>query len=127
MGITLEKWFLGTKFKPDILVCAIRCMAPLEPERIKIRHRRVTLGDETWWFDSDSEFFSHYSSERVRDAAYIAELPAQPSECEIIFVDSGTFVKVTMPTKAEVRQVFEVLESAASECNHSPRHANATA
>jgi hypothetical protein len=110
--ITKKKVFRNTKFAPEVLREALGRFTP--EDELDVRTAEVRVEDTTWDFDDLSEFFASYRNPTNRQVYVSFGTKSNRKRMGPNFEDFlGTTVFVTMDTKAEIEQIFDVFEAQA--------------
>ena len=112
-----EKYFHQVKFSPEVIKKMWKKLASyLDEERKKRVQSMLKVGSrtESWWHDTESEFFSDYvkdckSATFVKTAGYEYGL-------NIMFFGSYTTVEISAPQRDKIEEIFQICDESVPRC-----------
>jgi len=105
-----RKVYYGTRFPADVIDDAHKLFLSQLDAKKHIGPPSilsVTVGDESWCFDSREEFLSEYPEAESFEVAHVAQDNSLFIRTEGV---SATYVSVGFPTRAQIESVFQVFE-----------------
>lgn len=113
------KSYRQTRFPAHVLENAYKALLScVDPKRDAKpwRDLRVTIGAETWYFDSVEEFLAEYP----KAIKYRFDHIIQERRLFVNGNDSDAEVLVALPTRSEIEQVFQVFERSLAQSHVEP-------
>ncbi|MGY4231885.1 putative nucleotide-binding protein [Bradyrhizobium sp. USDA 4449] len=115
MSLSKKKRYVQTKFTPDVLREALRRMGP--EDTIKAIQLDVDESSDIGWsFSNLDEFFAAYRAVDVQNADFVFHELGGEKSLSVSLLYNTTRVRVRQSSRSEVEHIFEVFESAASDC-----------
>lgn len=109
-----EKKYNDTRFKPEVISEAFNLLNKIISKPIKGERTYLTteIGNVSWHYDNDEEFFSDYRNPNMDFANYIKEI--NDYELRVFVLDRNTTVAVKGKERSEIESIFEIFEKSLS-------------